>query len=325
MLHDTKTDKRSVIAAQAKRLVNSIRNKRWQWLFGLLIGGAIYGYIGLRLWRDWRTLDLSMFQLRPGPLLLSWGAHGVGTLIAIWTWMLLLRQMGYHLPLRRHIKVYTTSSLARRVPGFVWWLVGRAYMYDRDGISKLETSAGALLEMLLTAAAATAVALLTMAVSIGEPQSVNPLVLVGLFVALAALLHPRLFALIRRKLTLTVDLPAISWWQLGVWLINEMLVVTLGGTALYFMLAAVYPVAPAALIGAVQGWALLVVSGMLLVWLPVDFGISNGVLVLILSVFLPAPVAFVVVVIWRCWVAVCELLWGLFGLLLPHTPSQSPS
>lgn len=325
MMHNTKTDKRSMVAAQGKRLISSIRTRRWQWLAGLVIGGTIYSYIGLRLWRDWRTLDLSMFQLRPGPLMLSWTAHTVGTLIAICTWMLLLRQMGYPLPLRRHIKVYTASSLARRVPGFVWWLVGRAYMYDRDGISKLETSAGALLEMLLIAAGATAVALLTMVLSVGTSQAVSPLVLAGLFVVLAALLHPRLFALIRRKLTLTVDLPAISWWQLVLWLINEMLVVTLGGTALYFMLTAVYPVPPAALLGAVQGWALLVVSGMLLVWLPVDFGISNGVLVLILSVFLPAPVAIVVVVIWHCWVAVCELLWGVFGLLLPHTTNQSPS
>jgi hypothetical protein len=322
-MHETKTDKRSLITAQYQRLMNSIRSKRWQWLAGLAICAVVYGYIGLRLWRDWRTLDLSMFQLRPGPLFFSWAAHGIGTLIAISTWMLLLRQMGYALPLRRHIKVYTTSNLVRRLPGFVWWVVGRAYMYDHDGVSKLETSAGSLLEMILISAGATAVALLTMLLSFGTPQAVNPLVLAGLLIALGALLQPRLFALIRRRLTLAADLPSISWRRLAFWLINEMLVVTLGGLALYFMLAAIYPVTAVAALGAIQGWALMVVSGMLLVWLPIDFGISNGVLVLILSVFLPAPVAFVVVVIWRCWVAVCELLWGVFGLLLPASTSES--
>lgn len=323
MIHETKTDKPNLVVMQYQRLAGSIRSKRWQWLAGLLIGGAIYAYIGLRLWRDWRTLDLSVFQLHPGTLMLSWGAHGIGTLIAIWTWMLLLRQMGYTLPLRRHIKVYTTSTLARRLPGFVWWVVGRAYMYDRDGIGKLETSAGSLLEMMLTGAAATAVALLTMLLSSGAPQMVNPLVLAGLFIVLLALLEPRLFSLIRRRLTLTTELPAIRWRQLLLWLVNEMLVIALGGVALYFMLAAIYPVTPIAVFGAVQGWALMVVSGMLLVWLPIDFGISNGVLVLILSAFLPAPVAFVVVVVWRCWVIVCELLWGVFGLFLPSATSES--
>ena len=54
----------------------------------------------------------------------------------------------------------------------------------------------------------------------------------------------------------------------------------------------------------------------MLFWLPIDFGLSSGLLVLILGTFLPLPVALVSAIAWRFWVGVCELLWALLGLLV---------
>lgn len=299
--------------------MHSFQRRRWQWVIGLCIGLLVYAYIGQRLWRDWQSLDFSQFQLRYELLGISWLVHAFGTLLAIWTWTSLLQQMGYRLSFRRHINVYTASNLARRLPGFVWWIVGRAWMYDRDGIGKIETSAGTLLEMLLSATAAAVVALLTMWLAPMLPITIHPFALIGVVLCLLLLLHPRLFALVRTKFKVAATVPSMKWRYLTLWLLCEMSVVVLGGSALYFMLAAIYPVTPTALFGAIQGWALLLVSGTLLVWLPIDFGISSGVLVLVLSAFLPTPVALVIVIAWRWWATICELIWSVFGFALSTT------
>ncbi len=317
MIHDAGTNNHTLIATCYRRFTRSVRDKRWQWAGGLIIGIVIYAYIAVRLWHDWSTLDLSAFQFRYSLLALSCLAQGGGTLVAIWTWMILLREMGYPIPFTRHVKVYTMSNLARRLPGFGWWVVGRAYMYDRDGVGKLETSAGAMLEMVLTTTAALCIAILTMAVSGTMAQNVSPFVLLALLTVLVSVLHPQIFALVRRRLRVSEAVPPIKWPQLLLLLACQGLVVALGGLALYWMLAAIHNVAPAALFGVIQGWALTIVSLSMLFWLPIDFGLSSGLLVLILGTFLPLPVALVSAIAWRFWVGVCELLWALLSLLLP--------
>lgn len=316
MIRNNELHLRQMIETRVRRLLRSMQAKRWQWAAGLLICAALYGYVGLRLWRDWRGLDLSVFQLHYLPLGMSLLVQGAGTLLAIWTWMLLLRQMGYPIPFKRHIRVYTTTNLARRLPGFVWWVVGRAYMYDRDGVSKLETSAGSALEMILGAAAAAAVsAVMLLTTSLGDHQ-VNSVVVIAMLVALMSLLHPRLFSWLRARLGLSSAIPMIGWGHLLFWLVCQMMVIVTGGLALYWMLVAIYPIPTTAVFGAILGWSLTILSGSILFWLPIDFGISGAVMLLILSSFLPTPVALVVVVAWRCWVIICELIWGVCGLLM---------
>ena len=323
LLQDTETNRRALLPGRYQRFVQSLQRKRWQWLIGLILGVLVYSYIASRLWRDWQSFDLAAFQLRYSLLGLSWLAQAMGILVAMWTWALLMRQMGYVIPFKRHVKVYTATNLARRLPGLVWWVVGRAYMYDRNGVSKLETSAGAMLEMVLTTTAALSIAIVTSVVAGSPLQKVSPVVLLALLAVLVVLLHPRLFEIARRRLRTSATIPRIKWHQLLLLFGYEVIVVALGGIALYMMIAAIYQATPAVLIAAIQGWALTVVSGSLLFWLPFDFGLSSGLLAVILGAFMPTPVALVVVVAWRFWAGVCELIWGLFGLIV-GSPGREP-
>jgi len=314
LLHHTRAQQARSIAALYRRLILSIQAKRWQWAAGVLIGIAIYSYIGLRLWRDWSKFDLSVLQFRYEFLGLSWLAHSAGTLLAIWTWMLLLRQLGRPVPFTRHLKVYTAANLARRLPGFVWWLVGRAYMYDHDGVDKRETVAASVLETVLIATAACTVVAISMAFPGLGTTFVSPFILIVLLVGFACLLHPRFIQMVWRRLHISDTMPRLSWRKILQVFGCEMLVVLLGGVALFLMLAAIYPVRSGGLAGAITGWALTIVASSVFFWLPFDLGFSSGVLTVAISMFVPAPVALVTVVTWRLWVGVCELVWSVLGL-----------
>ena len=314
VIQDRQLDKRALLKLQVQQIIQSVQHRRWAWFFSIILSSIVFIFFGVALWQDWRALDLRAFQFRYGMLAVSWLAHGGGTLLGIWTWAWLMRQMGYAIPFKRHIKVYTRSTLARRLPGFVWWIAGRAYMYDRNGVSKLDTSAGAMLEMLITTAAALGVAILTAGFSSGAERSISVPILLALFGVCAGLLHPRLFELVRRRIPRAQPPRRVAWSQLLLLFGCEMAVIALGGLALYFMLAAIYQVESTALAGAMQGWALTIVSGTILFWLPFDFGLSSGLLALALSIFIPMPAALVVTVAWRCWTGLCELIWGLLGL-----------
>lgn len=308
--------RRAVLFTKTGGIVAKLgRTNKWQWAGGSVLVTGAYGIIAYRLWREWSGLDLSRFRIHYSILAASWLAHATGTLVAIWIWAVLMRQMGHTMPLKRHISVYSTSNLVRRLPGFLWGVIGRAYLYHRDGVSKLETSVAALMEMLLMTTAALAIGVLSAQVSSELPQQVSlPTLLILLIVCIGGL-HPRLGEILRRRFPKLGVLPLINWRCLMLILSGEVVVIILGGVSLYFLLAAVYPVRADVLLVAVRGWALSIVANAVLFWLPFDFGLGSGFLVLLLGGSIPMPVAVVLVIMWRCWIGLLELLWGLAGLL----------
>jgi hypothetical protein len=117
-----------------------------------------------------------------------------------------------------------------------------------------------------------------------------------------------------RRLHVSASVPELSWRKILQVFICELLVILLGGIALFLMLATIYPVRPIGVGGAILGWALTIVASSIFFWLPFDFGLSSGVLTVVLGTFIPTPVALVTVVMWRLWVGACEIIWSLIGL-----------
>lgn len=285
-------------------------------LIGLALFALVNGLIIYYLLRDWRTLSLNDIRLNGWMLAACFAVQSVGILLGMYVWTLMLQQLGYRIGMRQHFKNYMLSNLARYIPGFVWGIVGRAYLYERDGGAKLDISLASVLEMVIFGMAGAIVALAALALPGSRGEGFSPLLLLGLVALCGVLAHPRVSGAVSRRLQARYPERQINlhWYHLPLWTLLNVVTVALGSWTLYWFCQALYPDTGNILVPAVQGWALTVVSGSLLFWMPIEVGISSGVLVLLLATAMPLPHALMTMVAWRVWNGLVSLVFGLAGL-----------
>lgn len=306
----------------AQRLWEAFRARRWQWTLGLIFFLAINGYIAYRLYQERDQItQLRDVHIEPVWLIVAFVVQTIGVLNAVDSWGVILHRFGHHLPLRTHFRIYALSNLAARLPGIGITAASRAFLYNQRGVDAVQVAAMALLEPPVFGVAAALVALASLMLPGSASDFVNPWALAGVCgVVFIVLISP----LFRRLLDwLVARHPAaatIHWRHMLVWAARNTITIVLGGIALYCVCRAASAIPDSAFVILIQCWALLVVAGSLLFWIPVELGITSGILVLTLSTMMPMPHALLLLIAWRVWGVLVDLTWGAAGLVLqaPH-------
>lgn len=306
----------------AQRLWEAFRARRWQWTLGLIFFLAINGYIAYRLYQERDQITrLRDVHIEPVWLIFAFIAQTIGVLNAVDSWGAMLHQFGYYLPLRTHFRIYALSNLAARLPGVGITAASRAFMYNQRGIDAVQVAAMALLEPPVFGIAAAIVALISLTLPGGSSSFVNPWALVGACsVAFIVLISPLFRRLLDWLAARHPAAEAMHWRHVLVWTARNTITIVLGGIALYCVCRAASAIPDTAFVPLIQCWALLVVAGSLLFWIPVELGITSGLLVLTLSTMMPMPHALLLLIAWRVWGVLVDLTWGAAGLALraPH-------
>lgn len=302
-----------------RRVVHTVQKSQWRWLIGLLLFLPLNGYILYRLYADWEKIRSMEDWLHPdmGGVVLTAGVQLIGLLVAIYAWFYILQKLGYLVSFQRHFKIYTISKMARLIPGIGWDILSRVYLYTRDGGSKIEVTVATVVEIGIFGLSSAIVASVT-GLFAAENNYIHPAILIGVLVLLLLFipspLFRRLLAWVNRHHTGAFDL---EWYHFINWIMLNTLTIALGGVTFFLFSRALGVVDETALIPLVQGWALTMVAGSLLFWLPVGMGVSNSIVVLILSTMMPTPEALLLLIAWRVWNTLNELVWGLIGFMLP--------
>ncbi len=108
----------------------------------------------------------------------------------VYPWWRIVCSWGYALGWWRGVRIYFHSGLARYIPGQYWYVLGRAYLAESQGIPKTVTAASTLVETVLVTGSAGGVALLGVATAPGWGAAI-----VALLVVLGLAVPPALVAL----------------------------------------------------------------------------------------------------------------------------------
>ncbi|NJK78854.1 MAG: flippase-like domain-containing protein [Chloroflexaceae bacterium] len=310
--------RRQHLAAKVRRLGAAIQAHPLRWLMGVLLFTLINGYIIYVLYRDreqFAAIDWSHFS--PGWLVVSSLVQFAGLLTALLGWRYVLYQFGYRISFRRHFKIYTLSNLAKKLPGAVWHIVGRTYMYRQDGGNEIQVSVTTVSEIVVFGLAGVIVAFLMMLMPSSPPIEMPVWVMGGVLLLVAMLVPSPLFRRALNWLNRGSDAPfQLRWQHLAVWLAINIVTIALGGVTLFCFAYAMGRVDYGALVGLTQGWALLVAVGTLFAWIPGGGNLLFGVMMVFLSTMMPAPEALVLLVAWRLWTTLNEVVWGGIGFVL---------
>ncbi|PDW03889.1 lysylphosphatidylglycerol synthase domain-containing protein [Candidatus Viridilinea mediisalina] len=301
-----------------RKWFTAFQQSRWQWVVIGLCFVLFNGYILYRLYQDWGQLRALEWP-RPDLLLLGLTAlvQFSGALLLVYSWTYMMGQFGYQVSFRRHFRVYMISNLARKIPGFGWNIISRVYMYQRDTGDVVKVTATSLAETVIFGIAAAVVALLALLLPGSQADFIPPSILIGVILGFVALVPSPIFRPVLRWLNKGQPPEhQLRWPHLLQWAGLNVLVTVLGGITLYLFCRAFGMIEPGDYALIIQCWALTVVVGALLFWMPASSGVSNSITVVILATIMPMPQALLLMLLWRVWVNLTEVTWGGISLLL---------
>jgi hypothetical protein len=294
------------------------QNRGVKTIVALIAAGGSFLFLGFALYRNWQELAQYEWNVDYRYLLASSAIYPVSFLLVASVWSLVIGRLGGFSDYRGNLQIYCYSGLIKYIPGTFWYVLGRAYFYEKKGIAKSLTALGSLWELALAAFSGLVVYLPLMMYSrqaYSGPLNYLLLLLVplgfvvlypsGFSAALKYVLKKRAenISLIRRRDSLTwIALYAFAW--------------LLGGLAFYLQVNMIFPV-PLAHLPAMASF--LVISGVishLVFFIPAGLGIREVSLSLLMSSYVPFGIAVVIALIFRLWMTLSEVFWTLAILLV---------
>lgn len=210
-------------------------------------------------------------------------------------WRRLLKNFGHKLPVWPTTRVWSTSELARYLPGAVWQVVGRVYLIKPYGVRGSVCSTSQIMELALYLLANLIVALGALTFlgwkSFEGSARVWMIVAAILVPLLSLLLHPKVFYAIADRILVSLKKPPIQrrmrWKSLIELLGWNVLGLAVQGLAIYLVVAELLQL-PIAKWWVVTGaYCLAWCAGFLAFWAPGGLGVREAVFIAAMSFAIP--------------------------------------
>lgn len=284
----------------------------------LLAGGTVafsVAVLGFLLYRE--RAQLFQLQWHWDPLLIGSAllAYGVGLTIATLIWANLMQQLGSTLPYATHIDYFCLSQLAKRLPGTLWYVASRTYLYKQVGESLRLVAFGSSLELLLTFVSGCLTTLFFAGYAVAEQTPLGWWGWVALAVSGFLLLHPHVLHYLLRRFQIG-DAPRLHYRHLLLWVFAYSLLWMIGGFVLYCTSNLVTTVAIRHLPYFIGSWSLVGTLSFVVFFLPSNLGFTEVGLSLLLVTVISSSVAVIVAVVNRIFLLLCEIGGVLLLLVL---------
>jgi glycosyltransferase 2 family protein len=301
-------------------------HSRLRKLLPLALAAIVLALVGQLLYSERASLLAYPWQIHWPYLALASLGHALATGGTFLVWHSLMRRLaGPTAPdWRANFAIYYTTTLAKRIPGTVWYAAGRVWLYEQVGVGMSLTLVALVLESAVLFLAGVLFLLMLLpfawawpgvaALSLSSLPAWLPPALVGLVLAL---LWPGVLEwginLVRRRLgreTLRLqvsyrDLLAWTALNLGVWLA--------AGVGFFGVVNVVYPVPLSDLGLMLLIGTLAVLFGLVSFVVPVLPVVKEATIAALLALYMPLAVALVVAIIYRLWWTLNDAAWALLA------------
>ncbi len=274
---------------------------------------AVVGVLLLIVGTSLEVLAAAPWHLDPGRLVIALAALSVPPLMAAFIWGDIVLALGGTGTRGRHARAHAQSLLARRLPGGLWYLAGRAAFYGAD--------AGGVRIAMTASAVEAGVILIVGAIILVAVLPGNDIA--GLLIGLAAVsiclsVAPRAARIVRaaaplprRRVALWLLCAAVSWGA--------------GCAGVYLLYGALYPLPEDAFLPlSVAVLASVLIGG--LVWiLPGGLGLRELGLTALMASFIPPPIGIALAIAYRITTTTLDVLWAFLILRLTSgAPNTEP-
>lgn len=287
----------------------------WKLLLALAMVALTLLFWGYGLYTNWNRLGQYEWRADFPSLFLAFALFPAGFLPSLYGWHRIMSCFARGTDFRVNAKIYCYSALPRYIPGVVWYVAGRSFLYREKGIPPSTTILATTLETVLLTVSGLTLALLPIGdLTLGGKPST--LILALLIPLIILLLPPVLERTLRFFTPLSGDevSPRLTHREIVFLLVVYGIAWLGGGLLLYLLANAIYQVEPlAAMIGV---WAASGVASFLFAFLG-GLGGREATMSVLLAFYVPLPVAIAISLLSRVMIMVAEAFWVvLFTVLL---------
>jgi hypothetical protein len=290
-------------------------------LISVLLFASSVAILGWQLYRGRDVLLSYDWHVHWGAALMAFAFYTLAIFVATWVWAGIMNGLGGRLPIWSHFHYLCLTNLAKRLPGTIWYVVGRSQLYARHKVPAQTTSVASAIELGVSSVAGVVVNLV-FSVPIMGHYGLSAWWLIIVAVLGLLLVQPALIAWLLRRLGVPAE--RLSYRRMLSWVAAHGLVWLLGGCMLFSIANIFTPVDLSHLPYVIGSWSLVGVVSVLLFFSPSNIGITEVGLSILLSAILPGPFAVIVALFVRITTIAFEIVWALASIVIFGWPSRRP-
>lgn len=238
-------------------------------------------------------------------------------------WADIMRVLDSRMAIRLHVRIFCISHIAKRLPGTVWYVASRSYLYKQYDESLRRVTIGTGLEFILiflAGALVSAIAIFTSTVQISQQ---NAFMLAGFTLFGIVIIHPRCIKWLMERIHLESS-PKWRYSDIMRWLLGYAILYILGGIVLFLIGNAVIPIDVHYLLYVLGIWSVVATLSILVFFLPSNFGFTEIGLSLLLSAIIPSSLAVLIAVMAKFLMILYEFISvGIIVLITRHDVPHS--
>ena len=282
-------------------------------LYSLLRRDAPGAYFGQMLDRIGIGMFLAASLVYAGDLALAivgWSLI-VGTLGELWNW-------------RQHFRIYCITAITRPLPGTMWYMLGRIFMYERLRVPRSITVIAGGLELATTILGGLLVAVVTWPIALSGHE-INPAWFVAGLLLGALLLNPSILRVLIRRVSPQSTPLDLRYRQLFGWMLLYAVVWCGGGGILFVLATTIHPLPLTMLVTVIGIWSTSGLVSLLFSFVPFGLGVQELALSALLAPYVGGGEAIVIALLMRGVLTINEAMWALIAGLLGLTGLLGPS
>jgi uncharacterized membrane protein YbhN (UPF0104 family) len=277
---------------------------------------VIFYFLGKSLFTNWAKVRDYHWELNYPLLIISFFLFFLVYLFLIKVWLSLLKKVGSDLSFWKMFRIWFISNVGKYLPGKIWTVVGMIYLLEKEGVPKRKGLTTSIIGQALSVLSAFILSFTLLGYTLYEKIfSKNPVIFfLAISFSIAALIivaYPKLLeisinlglSLVKkerinlelrsRDLLLYLAYYIFSWFLFGLAFMVFIQSITQVNWNLYFSLTGAF--------------AFSLTIGFLAVFVPGGLGVREGILVLLLSLYFPLPVATLISIFSRLYISIVEL------------------
>ncbi len=294
----------------------SLNRRRWLSVAGGLLAAACLIFLGYIVYRERDVLVTHLLRADARQLLAVAAWYVLDLAIFICGWAAIMAGMGERLSLLRHARIFCLANAAKRLPGTLWYIGGRAALYSRAGIPSRTVVVASAVEGALIWLSGLAISVPFLMVALPERRWVW---LAAGGALLIGLLNPRTLRWILGRAVKDGALSTISLWQVYGWLLLYLAGWAIGGVLLHAILAIFQTPAWEQLPAVIGTWAVAGTASMLTFFLPSGFGVTEVTITALLGRLAPAGVAVLAALSARVLITLLDVIVGSLAYVAEMT------
>jgi hypothetical protein len=284
----------------------SRRNKLLS-LAGVLFASGCLVFAGYIVYRERDVLTTHLLKMNVRQLLAVTGWYLMDLAIYVSGWIAIITSLGGRIGVVHHVRIYCLANAAKRLPGTLWYVGGRAALYGRMGVPARTVVTASAIEGALIWLSGLAVSVPILMVVMPERRwiwlSLGVLLLIGI-------LNPKTLRWILARAARDGGSPRMALLPVYGWLLLYMAGWGVGGVLLAAVVSLFAPLPIGQLPFVIGTWTVAGTASMLAIFLPSNFGVTEVTLTALLSRLVPVGVAILVAISIRLLTTLLDVVLG---------------